>query len=470
MQELQKLLDQILERVRFEVELSRPMARHLTSVETSYRAIETDLQFETVGPLTPEELRDRYQRSKYDRETSTTVKIIRTDCTEKQIQALIDQLRSYLDDYIESGKDRLGHGLDGLSGSGKGTIHPNYLISREKVSSLADFTEGLIVGAANLGSKHVLQLLRGWRKREPLRYQTKTLLSGVTVEQPLHLDGVHIEPLPKSSNELSASLPIGGYVPETPFLGGAILSVDSEAKPALFRPSSNDYPSSSTQTIQPSWVLGDRDDSLDAFCESLSLACNHCVRSNWVWNDYGDLTGFSFGPMRGVILKYVGDLGNKLPLQQRDLKCAWDIHCKRFSDKQREQRLGTAITRWVRSKQPESELGLLDSFIDLRIALEALYLDSGSGENRFRLATRGAWHLGATSSQRQEYYDTLYDTYNVASRIVHAGNFKTSQSNRDLLAAAQDVCREGILKRLREKRVPKWDEVVLDLESENDPG
>lgn len=214
-------------------------------------------------------------------------------------------------------------------------------------------------------------------------------------------------------------------------------------------------------------MLGDS--SLDAFCESLSLAYNHCVRSNWRWSDYGDLTAFSFGHTGIVALKYVGYVGKQddgQSLQQRDLKCAWDIHRKRFFSRKRERRLGVAITRWVRSKQPESELGLLDSFIDLRIALEALYLDGYSDEKRLSVAIRGAWHLGATSSKRQEYYDALSETYKVASRIVHAGNLKQSQSNRDLLAAAQDICRKGILKRLGEKRVPKWDEMILGPEND----
>ena len=57
---------------------------------------------------------------------------------------------------------------------------------------------------------------------------------------------------------------------------------------------------------------------------------------------------------------------------------------------------------------------------------------------------------------------------NVASGIVHAGKFKKSQSNRDLLAATQDICRKGILERLAEKRLPEWDKVILG--SENDPG
>ena len=426
-----------------------------------------DLQSEAVGPLTPEELRDHYQRSKYDRETSTSVKIIHIACSKKQLRVLIDQLRSCLNAYIDPEKDRLGHGLIWMSGPGIITNHPNQLIYGESVSALTEFANGLIVGAANLGTERVLQLLRGWREGEPLRYHTKTLLSGVTVNQPLHLDaGIYIEPLPRSSNELPASLPIGGPVPERGFLGGVVLSVDSKAKPALFRPAYGERPTLSAKTIRPSWALGDS--SLNAFCESLSLACNHCVRSNWIWSDYGDLTAFSFGRMSIVALKHVGDQGDKQPLQQGDLKCAWDIHRKRFFDEKREQRLGTAITRWARSKQPESESGLLDSFIDLRIALEALYLgdqkgdESYRGEMRFRLSLYGAWHLGSHPTQRSKYRKTLRDAYDRASCAVHAGTVKDTPENRETLAAAQNLCRQGILKRLFEgPPKPDWSELIM---------
>ena len=65
--------------------------------------------------------------------------------------------------------------------------------------------------------------------------------------------------------------------------------------------------------------------------------------------------------------------------------------------------------------------------IELRIALESVLLidDKGVvGEKRNRLATRGAWLLGETLSQRKAYFRTLRNAYDYASIVLHAGTFK----------------------------------------------
>ena len=118
-----------------------------------------------------------------------------------------------------------------------------------------------------------------------------------------------------------------------------------------------------------------------------------------------------------------------------------------------------AISRWMRSKRPDASLS--DQFIELRIALEVLYLGGSVGELRFRLATHGAWHLGADFSERREYQQTLRDAYDLASKAVHAGDVENTRENRQLLTDAQDLCRKGILKWLYESEEPNWNEMIL---------
>ena len=117
-----------------------------------------------------------------------------------------------------------------------------------------------------------------------------------------------------------------------------------------------------------------------------------------------------------------------------------------------------AIRRWMNSKRPESSLA--DRFIELRIALEALYLDGKSNtEMAFRLATHGALYAGGTIEERRRNHETLRKAYNQSSRAVHAGTLKDSSEN--VLKKAQELCREGIIKRLREGDVPDWSDMIL---------
>lgn len=119
--------------------------------------------------------------------------------------------------------------------------------------------------------------------------------------------------------------------------------------------------------------------------------------------------------------------------------------------------LSRAIRRWMGSK---ASLDLTDQFIELRIALETLYPTRGP-ELRFRLANYGAWHLGNSFDQRKEYRETLSDAYGLASTGVHKGVVSDTPKNRRILTAAQDLCRDGIIKRLPESEPPPWEDLIL---------
>ena len=104
---------------------------------------------------------------------------------------------------------------------------------------------------------------------------------------------------------------------------------------------------------------------------------------------------------------------------------------------------------------------IVDQFIELRIALESLYFPGGRDGLRFQVSNHGAWHLGRDFSERRDFQKILRDTYDVASRAVHAGGADSLEKHRGLLPAAQDLCRRGILKRLGEDREPHWNELIL---------
>ena len=99
--------------------------------------------------------------------------------------------------------------------------------------------------------------------------------------------------------------------------------------------------------------------------------------------------------------------------------------------------------------------------VELRIALESLFLKDSSGESRFRVATRAAWYLGRSLEKRTAHQSTIAAAYEVASRAVHTGAVKNAEDSRDLLGAAQGLVRSAILKRLHEPDEPDLGKLVL---------
>ena len=120
-----------------------------------------------------------------------------------------------------------------------------------------------------------------------------------------------------------------------------------------------------------------------------------------------------------------------------------------------------AIRRWINSKSPQARWP--DGFIDLRIALESLYLPKIRSELGFRLAVLGAWDLGADFDARRRYYDLLKEAYDLGSTAVHTGDVAGTPASRATLAEAQAACRTAILKRIAESKKPAFSEVDVAL-------
>ena len=90
------------------------------------------------------------------------------------------------------------------------------------------------------------------------------------------------------------------------------------------------------------------------------------------------------------------------------------------------RKLGTATSRWMKSKNPSD--GLVDQFVDLRMVIESLFLQDFANENsqelRFRLALFGAWFLGTDFQDRKLIRKTLRAAYDRASGAVHTGEIE----------------------------------------------
>ena len=359
---------------------------------------------------------------------------------------LIQELEQDLHTYINLKDKRIGNGMVNIMG---GHLTP----------SIEKFSGDVVRAAAILGPKRVVALIFGWINGEPLRYKMNAVLTGLSIEYPMTLEeeGISITKLPLSAFDFYKLLPPGSQwqIPFHDTAGSVLLSIDCEASPALFQPLDNQGTTPNYKVEIASGKL--QNFSLDRMCEALSLSCNNSVDWKYLWNNYGEIQ--EFNQMWGsTSFKDLPSYIQRVNMEFNDLKKAREIHIERTKSTTSNARLNTAISRWIQSKQSKI---LPDQFVDLRIALETLYLNEGSSELKFRLSAYGAWHLGSNFTERKEIFSTLQTAYDLASKAVHTGSVVHTQNNKNILSTAQDICRNGILKTIETGQVYKWNDLIL---------
>ena len=460
---------------------------------------QTTFDSRSAKNMTPAQLRDAFERNGWHDEEVISAREAEPNIPDELLSRLINYLRPLLKEYITSRHLRYGFGQMDFIGHAfpisrippkwREVIYcPDYfdLAYISRVSTVPNFTKGVIKGAAVLGSERVTHLLSDWVKGKPVKYRTSALLNGPPVKAPLNpFDGVHIEPLPLSTDRLDASLPRRRGTPENvvfDYLGRTLVSIDSEVKPALFHPET----SPSAQNIQIKPIGGV---NIATVCQALSLESDGYVDAGFYWHDYQELDAFSLGVDETTwsmgnarvrdwsspvtwetdsctnvkTLKFKRDQP-MLDLSETELiRTLSALKTLKNSDNTR-----IAVSRWVKSKDSYEQL--VDRFIDLRVALESLYLqhignEKYRGEMGLRLSLCGAWHLGVDFEQRKRIRKNLQDAYNTASKAVHGGNIDYCE-DQQLLSTAQVLCRRGILKLLREGPPRDWGDLILGIENE----
>ena len=92
------------------------------------------------------------------------------------------------------------------------------------------------------------------------------------------------------------------------------------------------------------------------------------------------------------------------------------------------------------------------------------FANEHSQEMRFRLTLFGAWHLSANLDERRSIRKTLRDAYDMASKAVHVGEVAGNE-HANLLPDAQNLCRRGIYKLLREGQPQDWGDLILGADT-----
>ena len=366
--------------------------------------------------------------------------------------SLVEEIELLLCDYVNPDTRCVGHGLVKVLG---GRINP----------PLELFVDDVVCAAAALGVSRVSQLLSDWSNGKPAHYEMRTVLFGANIDRPIELprEGIRINVMPDSFDDLPYEFPsalryIEGSLSPDSVLGRPVLSVACSGSPVFHMPVTG-----MGGRFYEEWAYGELPKfSLDAFCEVLSLAGNGCIQAKYIWPHAPDLKLFVAPPEGMGLPGGFVDTGSRITLTQRHLEDARDLFLMqdRLPEKTRTS-LKVAIHRWIMSKK---EISQEDKLIELRIALEALYLRGEGSEMSYRMATRGAWHLGDSLEERKVIFSTLKVAYSLASTIVHARKTKaTGFEQSRTLEDGQDMCRKGILKVLRNGE-PNWDELVFGRE------
>ena len=209
-----------------------------------------------------------------------------------------------------------------------------------------------------------------------------------------------------------------------------------------------------TVGIKQTWGLPPG--GISKLIRAVSLVCNVAVETPLIWTNYGEHV--HFGQRHGVASMSTGQ-----PPPRRTEECV--LTADNLKEAIRLQPhvheppadVETALRYWLKSK--DQRLELADRLVYLRTALEALFLDNRQGEFAFRLATNGAWYTGRNPVDRRSRYNALKDVYSAASEAVHGQRMKNCPDG--LLVRGQDICREGIMKRIRSRQPPEWRDIVF---------
>lgn len=392
MEDVRKLLEQVLDETEFEVVSVRDSGGGSQSSDRR---------------VSPSELSDVLALP----DEFAGVRQLRVHAPQPSMLRLADALRCEIRSFVDPERDRIGHAFptDSLvpeirTRSSFSTIRPNGLVEQEFTSSVLAFATSLVRAAGIGGVERAVERLAGWVRGDPVKVHATTVLNNLHLRASVRVThDVELVPLGLTTASLPR-LPTEHGVSIEDYLGATLLKAQALASPALFRPYASDRERSvrlnSTSPLD-----------FDVICRALSLSADRHVTWAHQWNDYSGTREFFLGTtgvwrrqgnrLQGIRYKRLGmDLQTGAlevePSDDIEFQCL-DVNELRAilqALPRADKKLAMAIDRWSRSKNPD--IGLADRYIDLRIALESLYLKdfrqdkAPHTEMRFRLALFGA--------------------------------------------------------------------------------
>ena len=366
-------------------------------------------------------------------------------------------VRIVLKEYLDPESDKFGNGLYGVMGG-------------ERVLSVKEFTKNALRLAAILGPEKAADKIIGWSRGESFQYKHEALLN---LRRSLGNDGdiginagVEIGKLPGHSAEVAKGVPwqVCYRIRMTDLMGGAVLRIACERKPVFLRPQEIEQ-LRSRQDMPARWhhrQFSITENTVEEICQSIAVTMGRPVSWNCRWDNYREDEVFA-GTHPPPDERPGHSERLYAPITEEDLRQALIFHIQREGVKEIVPDVERAIKRLHRSQQA---LTLEDQAIELRIALETLFLSgkTGSGEKSFRLALHAARDIGINAADREKWFNVAKNTYRIGSQAIHSGGIMSTSrgQNRQIIAEGQKLCVEGIKKRIKEQCNPDWDKVVLE--------
>ena len=296
-------------------------------------------------------------------------------------------------------------------------------------------------------------------------YQFFGLLAGVRVDQELQISpGISLVPIPNSSNELPAHLPLWPYWNPMDLMGRTLIAVEHNISPLFINPRLTAM--DPWAPFQDSAVSAEYPDfHIARFCQALSLAADAPIVCSAIWTYIDPAEIFNvWDTYRGNSATYFPDLARRsgsVNVAQDDISNALAIYeAMEALPPSIATKLRVPVDRWIKSKADQSRV---DTAIDLGIALESLYLEDigNNPELGFRLRLRAAWYLAEDQTGRRNIMKNLGDVYGLRSKAVHTGDIGSHHDTTEPLKEGQRLCRQSIVKVIQSGRFPDWNALVL---------
>ena len=310
-------------------------------------------------------------------------------------------------------------------------------------------------------------------------FQYWALLEGIYVEEATQIfDGVRLVPPPDSLLELSQRFNLSVSEWWSNILHEkTLLVVDASVSPVFHKPdlrgsyTGTDFRVKENSGKFPNFNESEiyNDDFYTELCQALSLACDSAVQTRLQWRFLEKDELFNLTPEPTEITSLVGIDQSENPAeagksQIEEAKRIYDEFA-RFNSKEK-KKLMIAVKRWIKSKTSQEDV---DRMIDLGIALESLYLPTGTREQlTYQFRFHASKYLGKNEADRKDLLEEFKNIYGCRSTAVHGGILKEKVTIKKVptsislfIERAQDLCRDSILKILKEGKFPDWENLIL---------
>ena len=328
---------------------------------------------------------------------------------------------------------------------------------------IKNFVVRLIKAISILGANRVIELLSDWLDGNDLKFKQYFFIHGISVKKVLKVsESIEITPFTLYQQYIKDLFGL------REFPRGALCSIERTEGNPIFK------------LILNVFNLGDSKASrlnvndVSVLCDMLSLETGYRMNAITTWSEPGDIQAFCDTQLSekhilndaGVFFEIENSDISEI-LTNKDVQLALKLQQSVKDFKHNQDNLKTAISRWRESMR--WSVGIWDQAVNLRISLEALYLNDikNSGEFGYRLSSRSAWHLGLKSGEREKLFDDTRKFYSLASKAVHANNLKMTLHDVDLIDRAREICRSGIIKTIKDNKVYDWSKLVLGSRLKN---